>query len=562
MPSLTRKRIAGRDYYYLRQCQRVEGKPKIVWTAYLGTAQALLERLLRPRPEPPEIFEFGASCALYDIARELDVVATIDRHVPKRSAGPSVGQYLLLATINRCVAPASKVKLGRWYAKTVLRRLVGLEVRPLSSQRFWDNMDRVDEEALGKIERELAQRAVQRFGLDLRCLLFDATNFFTFIDSFNARSTLAQRGHSKEGRENLRIVGLALLVTSDGEVPLLHQSYPGNRHDSTTFADVLDEIAERCRVLGQGTCDITVVFDKGNNSEENLERVGEKFPHFVGSLVPTHHPDLLAISRRRMRRLDERLFLAVWAYRTRREVFGVVRTVLVTFNQGLFEPQERTLLREVRKRRRKLGQGVASLERYARRPRGKAPTVEGVRRRVEGILKGRHMGELFWTRVTRGRRGLPRLRWRFEQEAWQRLRRTLLGKTLLFTDREDWTDEQIVQGYRSQAHVELAFRRMKDPRFLTFRPTFHWTDQKLRIHAFYCVLGLMLASLLRRKLAQSGLDLSLAEMMRALAGIHEVALIYRTAEGLPEFRRLSLSRLDKLQQKLVRLLDLTRHCPQ
>jgi len=80
--------------------------------------------------------------------------------------------------------------------------------------------------------------AVSRFGLDLKCLPFDATNSFTLIDSFNDRAKLAQRGHGKEGRDNLRILGPALMVTSDGDVPLFHCTCAGNQLDSVTVQSV------------------------------------------------------------------------------------------------------------------------------------------------------------------------------------------------------------------------------------------------------------------------------------------------------------------------------------
>ena len=48
------------------------------------------------------------------------------------------------------------------------------------------------------------------------------------------------------------------------------------------------------------------------------------------------------------------------------------------------------------------------------------------------------------------------------------------------------------------------------------RPVFHWTDQKLRGHAFYSVLALVILNLLRRKPAQSGIVLSNVEMMTRL----------------------------------------------
>jgi len=559
MPSLTKKMIRGHPYYYLRECQRVDGKPKIVWQQYLGSPAELVRRLAGPTPHKAVVREFGASAACVDVARQLDVAAIIDRHVPKRGVrGPSVGQYLLIAALNRCLAPRSKARIGAWYEQTVLPRLLGVRASQLSSQRFWDNMSRVDEQALARIERELAETAVARFGLDLSCLLFDATNFFTFVDSFNLRATLPQRGHSKEGRANLRIIGLALLVTADGEVPLLHHCYAGNQHDATTFGQVVLEIARRCREMSQSVGDITLVFDKGNNSEENLSMVADAKLHFVGSLVPTQHPQLLAIGRERMRRLDQAQLPAVWSHRTKKTVFGVERTVLVTFNRPLFQAQTKTLRREIAKRRRKLERMQASLERSARTPRGKKPTLAGGRKRLAAILTGRHMKELFAASVELDKRQMPRLRWKFSQKEWKRLQTTLLGKTILFSDRDEWTDEQIVRGYRSQSHVEAAFRGMKDPRCSTFRPVHHWTDQKLRVHALYCVIALLILSLLRRKLAQAQISISLARMVEQLANIREVAVLYHDADAPAPRARTVLSEIDAEQQKMLDALNLAR----
>src|SRR6202035_1581218 len=105
-----------------------------------------------------------------------------------------------------------KAQMARWFDDTALRRLLDVRSHQLTSQRFWDHMARVSPQAIQRIERDLTDHLVARFEIDVRQVLFDATNFFTFIDSFNDRCTLAQRGKSKEGRAALRIVGLALLV--------------------------------------------------------------------------------------------------------------------------------------------------------------------------------------------------------------------------------------------------------------------------------------------------------------------------------------------------------------
>ncbi len=283
------------------------------------------------------------------------------------------------------------------------------------------------------------------------------------MDSFNAGAKLPQRRHSKEGRDNLRILGLALLVTSDGEVPLFHHNYAGNQHDSVTFHSVAEELFERCRSLTHGAYNITLVFDKGNNSKENLEQVGDSPFHFVGSLVPTQHKDLLSISRKVMHRLDPTQLPAVWSYRTSKVVFGIERTILCTFNQELFDSQTPTLAREIAKRKRKLQKLRIRLANRRNDSRGRAPTVEGVQKKVKEILRGRHLADLFAVQVRKKRAGLPRLSFRFRDKAYQQLRSTLLGKTLLFTDRTDWSDEQIVLAYRAQHHSEADFRRLKDP---------------------------------------------------------------------------------------------------
>lgn len=328
-----------------------------------------------------------------------------------------------------------------------------------------------------------------------------------------------------------------------------------------TFRSVAEQLFAGCRSFSQAVDQMTLVFAKGNNSEENLHLVDQSLLHFVGSLVPTQHPDLLAIPRQDMHRLDRSQLPAVWAYRTQKRVLGVNRTVLVTFNQKLFRAQTQTLAREIHKRERKLERLQSQLCRRRLGDRGKPPTGAGVENKVKEILRGRHMADLFTVQVHKTRQGLPRLRIQFRQAAYQKLSSTLLGKTILFTDHaEDWSDEQIVLAYRAQHHVEADFRRLKSPQYLSFRPTFHWTDQKLRVHALYCVLALMILNLLRRQLAQSGLVLSIVEMMDQLTDIKEVTLLYPAPQRSQEpLLRTELSKMSNRQKQMVSTLSLDRY---
>jgi len=159
MATITKKIIRGKPYFYARECKRVNGKPKIVWQQYLGRPQDIINAMTQgpapaakmPNGREATIADFGAVTALYDRAQRLCLTEHVDRHVPKQGPGPTVGDYLLVAILNRCVAPCSKAAIGKWFQGTVLRRLMDIDSRQLSSQRFWENMDRVSFEAVASI---------------------------------------------------------------------------------------------------------------------------------------------------------------------------------------------------------------------------------------------------------------------------------------------------------------------------------------------------------------------------------------------------------------------------
>ena len=214
MPSLTPKLIGGHTYYYARYCQRVDGKPKIVRQVYLGKIDDLVAAAEHsrqpPQPLETEVAAFADTAALFDIAQRLDLLPLLDSILPaKRHQGHSVGQYLLLAAINRAVSPTSKLQFADWYRETVLTRLLPADPAALSSQNFWNHMDLVAAEHILECEKQITQRLIQRFQLDLRALVYDGTNFFTYINT-RTPAELPQRGHNKQKRGDLRQVSLGL----------------------------------------------------------------------------------------------------------------------------------------------------------------------------------------------------------------------------------------------------------------------------------------------------------------------------------------------------------------
>ena len=178
---------------------------------------------------------------------------------------------------------------------------------------------------------------------------------------------------------------------------------------------------------------------------------------------------------------------------------------------------------------------------------------------MQGWLAGHDLKDLFEVDLAEVQ-GLPVLSYRFREEAWQQLQATRLGKTILFTDRTAWTDAEVVSGYRRQHPVESAFRDLKHVKHLSLRPQRHWTDQKIRVHVFYCVLALMLCGLLRRELDRRGLPRSLPALLEELGQIREVGVVYPAAEpgGEPTIG-LTLTELTQEQRALYEALNLGRY---
>lgn len=564
MASIQRKIIHGHPYYYRVESRRVNGRPRPVVLAYLGSPDSLLQRLQQPQSHPSaaRLAQFGGVAALYDLAQQLQLVELIDQYAPKRRQGPSLGQYMLVAAINRCLAPTSKLQMPAWLRSTPLPRWLGLAPPQFSAPRFWDNMELLGESRIAAISQALAQRLIETFHLDLTSLIFDCTNFDTYIDTENP-SQLPQRGHAKSKRTDLRIVGLALLVSVDFHVPLLWKVYPGNQHDSITFAQALQELTTRYQALARDCQSITLVFDKGNNSVRNQEILDGSGFHFVGSLVPTHFADLLAIPLEKFRTLQDPLLEPARALRLTRKVWGQERTLVITFSPELQRKQIRGIEQHLSKKRRALEELQAKLRR-SQKPgaKGKGYSRGSLSKLTQQICSGQHIAQILHVAVTEDR-GQLKLTYRTDASAYAQIREHQLGKRILFTDQHGWSNEQIVLAYRSQSHVEDAFADMKDPHFLGWEPMFHWTDSKIRVHAFYCVLALILGSLLQRRASQNDLSLSMHALFTALSGIQEVTNVYPAtgqpgSPGRPHVQT-TLTEMDRTQQALYRLFDLDRY---
>ena len=368
MASLYKKVINGSPYYYLREMARVDGKPKMVSERYLGSASDIVTAIdaVEAAMLPQRIghLTFGDLAAVWSMLIDLDVVAVIDEVVGGRrsDAGASVGHYLALAALGRLVAPGSKRAFVTWWATTAGDRFTNISTKVVDHRKFWEAMHQVDAAALQNISTRLAIKMIEMFDLDVSSVALDMTNFATYIDTTNDHAPIAQRGKAKQERTDLRLVGLGMVVTRTGGVPLVWHAYPGNRPDVTQFPALIDYLAGSYTHLtdaaagaagaaavgvggGSGGVDVgsmTVVFDAGQNSEANFAHLAAAGLHYVGSVPPSDCPDLLALPAQDRVPVEVDRYPGVTAIDTRRKVYGQDRRVVLIHSQSLHDDQARS----------------------------------------------------------------------------------------------------------------------------------------------------------------------------------------------------------------------------
>src|SRR6266545_330279 len=450
MASLVGKRRGGRTYYYLVESARVAGKPRIIAQQYLGSGEELAARLSQTGPgEPARTHHraFGDLAAVWQVLQRLQVAQVLDEQVVSRraDAAVSVGTYLALAACNRVVAPRSKLAFAGWWQTTAGDRLVKLPAAALDHRRFWDAMDTLQVRALRAAERTIAARMVEVFDLDLAGLVLDMTNFATFVDSANQRNTIAQRGHAKQKRLDLRLVGVGLVVTADGGVPICSHAYAGNRPDVTQFATIIGELAARFGALAHGSKGLTVVYDAGMDSAANQEVIEAAGLHFVGSLVPSTHPDLLAVPARRYRVIDEDRFPGVTAFEARADALGAERRVVITHSQAFHDAQTRGFAQTLAKATRAPTELAERLARgHTRRNRA------AVEADIAEICRPRWLDRVLHVTLTGQHPAELRITWTLDTTAQHQLADEIFGKRVLFTDHDDWPVAEVIASRRGR----------------------------------------------------------------------------------------------------------------
>ena len=536
MAHIHKKMKKGRPYYYVRETARVDGKPKVVNQIYLGTVERIRDMALSKGFECRKLAaqEFGALWLANLIDTEVGLVSLIDSVVARgrKESGPTVGEYFLYSVFNRMVDACSKRALAQWYEHTAVQSIRPVDIEQLDSKRFWDKWDRVSQKDIEKISSLFFKKIAGIERPENGCFLFDTTNYYTYMAS-KTESELAARGKNKEGKDWLRQVGVALLVSRGSELPLFYREYEGNRHDSKVFFRILREIVSAMRESCSG--ELTVVVDKGMNSDDNITAI-DAMPgvHFITTYSTYYADDLVRVKssqfkpvdsakNRKLEKLgreDDRLV----AYRTALELWGKERTVVVTYNPLT-----------AAKKRYGFEKKLMSVHEFLVALRAKLHAdpkwKDKVEKHYSDFCEQLYLpNDLYQIGIEKSKGRLTLL---FNKDHY-RIGRYLerFGKNIIVTDHKDWSTDEIVRASLDRYMVEKSFRQTKDDDLVSILPLRHWTDGKIRCHILTCVMALTYLRLIEIRLRRAGLNLSAAETMEQMQKLHS-CLCWESGKSKP-----------------------------
>ncbi len=562
------KKINGSVYYYLQKSYRTKvdlkddgktkgtGKSKVVsQTTYLGTAESIKRRLLTIH-EPLEVKNrhFGFVAALLSTAEEIGLVALLKEQIKGKRYGIDNWKYFIIAIINRLQHATSKEKIGEWALSTVLPDLLDFDAKKFNSKSFWyatndvisekelqekrktkenlleDVFTNINDSTFKEIEKQLVKKILQLYNITPDVTLYDTTNFFTYFSKTN-ESLFAQNGHSKDDKHSNRLIGLALCVDRQYGIPLFHDIYRGNSHDSKTFYQIITELILTIKGLLKLSNDVTLIIDKGNNSEKNFKQLKNKI-EWIGSLSVYNYKELASIP------LEEYhgTFKGAKYYELKKEIYGMTFKLVLTYNDILYRKNEYTFNNNIEKFKAQVKKKWLE---YKKKPKN---VTDG----IMTMLKNSKHKDYLTINCKKGD-----LCFKIDKSKTEE-KKKYWGKHIIFSSNLDKTYDNIIEFYNSKDKIEKDFELIKSPDLIRWVPIRHWTDSKIRAFAFCCVMSLTLIRIMELKLEKENLKMSPNVIKQELQDLQQSILIYDEKNAVSKITAKST-----VQNKLYEIFNLS-----
>ena len=543
------KNQTGNKYYCLGENKKVNGKSVRVKEIYIGTADKLHELLYSKKDlDKINTYEYGLTVALLQEISKCGLYKILKEVLPFKIRGVPASIAVIILMLNKIIDPKTKNSFSQWYRNSVICKLLPINPDTLSSQFFFELLRELDEKKINRIEYRMAKNTKKIEMID--SILCDMTHIETYI-GYHKNNKLPQRGRTriKTGR---RIVNLALLITRNNSIPLFHIPYPGNINDVTEFTKIIRLLEKRFDFLtGHGKKKLTILIDKGNNSEDNLNGLEDVGYYFVGRLKPSDYPELLAKPLSEFKdEYDDKE--GVISYSLFKKVYGKRRKLVVKYDKESYEKSYGEFMDLIERRKQEIQELEDTINYKLKYGSKNSKTYwkkkEHVQKAVKSVLNKNPTKYLFTYNLSHNE-GRIDVEIEINQEEYDK-RINLIGKYILFTNRTRWTHNEIIKAFVDQYLIEDQYKKLKSER-IKIEPPHHWTDASIRGDISLSILSLRVMNLFLMK-AKKKVELSNNEILDTLENIR--VSYYRLKEGKDEFDM--VNEMDANEKQLYNKLKL------
>ena len=487
-----------------------------------------------------QVRSFGGPWLGLALARELRLDRVLEELLPAGREEVSWAVMAQLAVLARFCEPSSELRLAEdLYERLAFGELLGVPAQKVNDDRLYRTLDELLPHKTA-LETHLKARIGELFGISYDLLLYDVTS--TYFEGVAAGNALAQRGYSRDGRPDCKQVCVGVVVTREG-LPLGHEVFAGNRHDSTTLEEIVETMERR-----YGKADRIWAVDRGMISAEKIEflrRGGRRYIVGTPKSMLKHFERELAEGR--WQSIREDLEVQYCAGPEGGETFILCRS-------GARRDKEAAMHGRFERR---IEEGLRHLA--ARLERTKKAERSAVERQVGRLLgQNSRAAGLFEVRVTEAAQGL-RVNWT-KREGWRRWSELSEGCYVLRSNVLDWSAEELWRAYIQLTEAEAAFRIHKSD--LDLRPIWHQKEARVRAHILVCFLAYVLWKTFGQWCKGAGLGTEPRKVLDELQQIKLVDVVLPTRRGT-EIRKRCISRptphqailLDRLRLALPRQLQ-------
>lgn len=532
MAYIRAKKRGCKTYYYLVEGRRDGNKVKQKVVQYLGTTKSLK---MRKEPIPPtdisvlNSVDYGSVVALYTLAERIRLSDIIYK-AAKKGGGEHIGKLVELMVINRCIEPVSRNKLRDWYEKTALPIVLGILPDRVHPQIFYNAMDYLTDDVILDVQKELFKSVKRIYGIDTSAIFYDMTS--TYFEG--TKCPLGEFGHSTEYRPDKLQINIGLGVDTDC-IPITHDVFTGSVKDVTTVQGFAEKLKTEF-----GLESPVMVIDRGMISQENLDQLlGLGYNYIVArKMGPTESRRICNVSE------EEYTMATLSNYSEEREVWLADKMFdgsrwIICWNKEKAEDDRafrETVITKTIQEMKKVQKGCG---------KRKLKTKEQVYHKTYTILEKYKTKKYFDIEINQ--RGAPRLKFELVDKEMKKAEQ-LDGKYILETSELNLPAIDVAKGYHDRDTVEKFFQTLKD--IVELRPTYVYTERHVKAHVFICILAVLLLSLIKKILKESGKELSSIKALEILDGIKRVEL---TPDGKGTIVR--TTQINNQQREIISILN-------